>query len=58
MWRRVDDVPEYLARRKALDKKLQKIMPPLLTVFLVVFFVVVLHYLMGHGPLSPWLPGQ
>ena len=53
-----EDVPTYLARRKERDKLLQKVIPPVLFVILITFCIVVLHYIMGHGPLSPWLPGQ
>ena len=53
-----EDVPTYLRRRAARERRLQKVVPPVLFAVLIVFSVVVLHYVMGHGPLSPWLPGQ
>lgn len=53
-----EDVPTYLARRAARERRLQKVVPAVLFVVLIVFVVVMLHYVMGQGPLSPWLPGQ
>ena len=53
-----EDVPTYLRRRAEREKLLQRVIPPSLYVLLIVFSVIVLHYVMGQGPLSPWLPGQ
>ena len=53
-----EDVPTYLARRAVRRRRFQRVAPPVLFVVLITFVIVVLHYVMGQGPLSPWLPGQ